>query len=280
MILDDNEGYVEYDAADWTIWGALKDAHAFWWDIYCSYWSVNGRTRPDDLRALDNNWDLEFGLGARVPAMARTLSITAGEVSSEKVPLTASQQKELRNLLRQLGKHTVVRDRIALDLAEQALTRMTDAEQRAARLAGLVHGQALGDRASRYIVRCTDLYIAGFEVEAAIMSGAALEAALKDRCEEFFDPDAAPPTLDQLLEAVGRADLLDGFEEARNSIRGWRAQRDSLLWRADSLRLLRNYLVHEEPEWECNPTHITSAFEAIRELSLVLGGLFPPPTFK
>jgi hypothetical protein len=212
--------------------------------------------------------------------MAQVLSISGGVAAGNEPPtFTESQQKDFRGFLRELSKHPVARDRIALDLASIELRRLRGSEQRVARLAGLVHGRGLTPIASQFVDRATRLFIAGFEVEAAIMCRSALEGGLFERCREDFNQDGYPPSLDQLLEKAGRMGYLEGFERAANR-KGWRSRTDSQLWRAEQLKRLGNHLIHESPNWSSNPTKVDDAFEAIRELSHVLEWLFPPPTFE
>jgi hypothetical protein len=281
MLWTDQDAFTEYDSLDWTIWGMLEVVHGFWWDTMCSYWAVNGYSRPESNGTIEGNFDSEFEAGRQIRAMGEALSITPGLPAGREPPtFTESQQKDLRRYLRNLSKHPVARDRIALDIASDELRRLRGSELRVARLAGLVHGRGLTPTATLFIGRATRLFIAGFEVEAAIMCRSALEGALIERCREDFNQDGYPPSLDQLLEKAGRIGYLDGFEPAPSSRKGWRSRKDSQLWRAEQLKWLGNHLIHESPDWSTNPTTLADAFEAIRDLSIVLGWLFPAPTFE
>jgi hypothetical protein len=278
MIYDEDEALGEYDTDRWSIWLSLREAHFFWWGIFRTYWSIGGLTRPQSLVSLERDHSSDFAQAELLREVALRLSLNHSESETQMV-VTENQQKKLRRTLREFAKHPVVRDRIAFDLAAASLDRMSGAENRVARLAGLVHGRGLGTIASQYVTKATMLYVAGFETEAAILCGSALEGALAEACKGWYDEDNRTPSLDELLKIVGERQLLDGYI-ATKSRRGWRPRENSELWQADQLRILGNHLIHEDPSWRTNPTGLIDAFEAIRELSHVIGWLFPAPTFE
>ena len=273
MNIDDDDALLEYEHENWSIWNQLLDTRHYWWGIYRTYWGVDGLTRPESLDRVDYDASREFVLAAMLLEIARRLSLDDG-IEKRDSPMTKAQESSLRKLLREFTEITVVRDRIALDLAEQSIVRMTGSELRVKRLAGLVRGAGLTPSASKYVKRATALYIAGFDIEAAILCRSALEAALLEACRDHYDEDDVCPNLDALLRIAGTVGLLSGYEVAK-SRRGWRSRTNSQLWHAEQLKWLGNHLVHDDPDWETNPTQLADAFDAIRELSRVIGWLFP-----
>ena len=286
MYLPEEHAFEDYELLEWSIWSQLRNAVDFWNETYATFWALNGDERPDYLPPVDSaNVAPQHAMAPRLLGMARALSVAWPGTDAKALPVfTEAQQKFLREALRDLGKSPVVRDRVALDVAYDTLRRLADAEKRVVRLVSLVHGRGLSADASVYVHRATDLYIHGFEVEAVILCRSALDAALADRCREYFDQDEVTPTLEKLLDIAGRNEVLIGWEAVpagSRTKRKWLARSDSALWRADQIRALGNHMIHGIPDFGAgNPTKLKDAFEVIRELSFVLGCLFPAPSFE
>src|SRR5207302_1515873 len=121
-----------------------------------------------------------------------------------------------------------------------ALEQLKSSTLRLQRVVGLIRGRGLSERAAEYVLRAVRLYVWGFEQECAIMCRSALEAALLVRLDDCVNLDTAPPDLDQLIKVAGEKDILQGYELAPHSKKGWRARRETPLWRAQRVQRTGN----------------------------------------
>ena len=107
------------------------------------------------------------------------------------------------------------------------------------------------------------------------MCRATLEAALLERFEGLYDPDAQSPNLHQLRQIAGENKILLGYEPASPRRRPWRARAGTLLWRAQRIERSGNCAGHTSPTLRQEEHDVRDACEAIPELSNVLDALFP-----
>jgi len=269
-----------YNQKNWSVWRELEDSVEFWRDIYLTYWELGGSNRPSYLPDVDSeSVSFQHSMAPKILRMARTLSISAAREDGQPgAELTKSEESWLRVVLGDVSKSPVVRDYVALEVADAVLSRLNGAEERAIKLVSLVRGRGLGALASAYVKRATSLYVDGYNVEAAIFCRSALEASLGNRCSAWYDDNEGTPDLYRLLRIAGENGVLDGWEKWPKD--RWSAKRGSQLYRADQLRRMANHLVHEVPDFNTNPTEIRDAFHAIEELCSVVGWLFPAPEFQ
>lgn len=95
------------------------------------------------------------------------------------LPGTANAEK-----LRDLLVRSVVQHRLELDVADTAVSRLDGVSARvlnATLISVLLFGHGGGPRATSYLRRAMDLYLAGYEPESVILCGAVLEAAFNAR---------------------------------------------------------------------------------------------------
>jgi hypothetical protein len=282
MLWDDEGALVEYDGPHWSIWGEMKDLVQLWYDTYAEYWGVNGNARPTEFTDVQwKNYQQADRLAELMLQIVEALNIFGvAKQNPSAISFTRDQLRAIRASLRTQSKSGLIKDRISLEIARQVTRQVDGASDRALKLLGLVRGQGLSVRASAFISRATKLYLWGFDPEAAIMCRAALQAALLERLEPVLDQDRAEPNLDALVRLAGQRGVLEGYEETDTNRAGWRARTDTPLWRAQRLKWIGNFAAHEAPAFDPEVEGIPTGFEAIRELSAVLGFLFPPPTFE
>ena len=273
MHWDETAAAAEYDAETWDMWDELAETTYQWLETYRWYWGVDGSPKPDDFDEAD--WEYSKhrdNLGRRFLRMARTLNASIDRTPGGR-PLGDADLDEVMPLLRDIAANRQVQDRIAIELATEATAQLRGASARARRLVGIIRARSLSHRASGFIERATQLYIWGFEPEAAIMCRAALEAALLNRLVDTIDADTASPALVEMIRLAGERGVLDGFAPPLGKS-GWGARRGSPLWRAMRVRGAGNRAAHEHPGFQLDANASPNAFETIRDLSLVLRALF------
>jgi len=280
VIWDDEEALYQFGEKDWSIWTELPYVVSLWEDTYKEYWGLDRTECPEGTDAAawtEHKRQHEFA--ATMLKMIAALSVTGAAEDGRDLTLTKSQLKWIRDLLRAHSKSSLIRDRIGFLLAHEFTEQVSGATDRALRLLGIVIGRSLSDRASTYLARVVRLFIQGWEIETGIMCRSALEAALVDRLDGQFDGDVEPPKLIELIRLAGEQRVLGGFELANNK-RGWRGRTNTGMWRALRIQRLGNYIVHEFPRFPEEAGEIRDAFEAVRELTLLVGELFPAPEFE
>ena len=281
MLWDDQGALSQYDSESWSIWSELAEVITLWEETYRDYWGLDGRPKPP--HADEAKWVLyksQNELASKILTVARALHIGAAAPNdSGATPVTDEQLKWFRKVLRAETESPIIKDRIGFALARDVVTQVSGATNRAVRLLGVVQGKRLSARAFAFIRRATQLYVWGFEPECVVMCRAGLESALLERLGDVIDPDQGEPELASLIRMAGEHGILTGYEMVPTQS-GWRARHGSPLWRAQRLRWSGNYAAHDAPELRQEHHDIVNAFEAIRELSLILRELFPPPKFE
>lgn len=276
MILDPDFAWTQYDDdADWSIWSWLKSEGEDWTRLIRDYWGIDETKCPEHLKFPTWESARVFSRVAdRLLVSGRTLSLESSASAPSPVRLTQEQLRTLQTTLRSLRSNPIVRDLIGVALAREDLTRAAGAEMRFFRLVSLMRQSAVSDRAARYVDRVTSLYLFGFEPEVAVMARGALEAALRDRLGQAFVKSSLPPTLEEMMAHAGETGVLPQLIKDR-SPRGWFPKARTALWHADRIRLAGNFALHDEPTYRPPDDGIHDAYNAIRELALVLRVLFP-----
>jgi CRP-like cAMP-binding protein len=275
MIWDEEEALARYDNEAWSIWAELAQILRLWRSTYRDYWGLNREIQPGDPNEAELiRWQHDDVLAAKLLLIAQALSANAVTQERAEKPRIGSDEflRWLRELLRQKGKSPIVQDRIGLDLATDAVHQLHGATDRALKLLGIIHDQGLSGRAAEFISRATRLYIWGFEPESIIMCRAALEGALLLRLEDYYDLDGKPPSLDTLIGMAGDLGILAGYERLGQD--KWRARSGTPLWRAQRIKWSGNYAAHHAPAVRQEQQDLRNAFEAVRDLSIVLAKLF------
>lgn len=279
MYWDDEQALEDYGEAGWSIWDELVASIANWKDTYREYWGLGTYVRPEEhSEEVHKVSKFDHELAGIILKGVSSLTL-AGASENADVNVTANNLKWLRKALREKKASPVVRDWVGLQLAEEAIQQASSSTDRAFRLLGVIQGRRLSDRASAYLSRVTRLYVLGLEIETGAMCRSALEAALLSCLEKELNQDSEPPALRDLIRIAGEEGFLEGFEAARNK-KGWRAKRESPLWRATRLQRAGNFIMHEFAHYPPEADAIHDGFEAVRDLALVLAGLFPPATFE
>jgi hypothetical protein len=172
-----------------------------------------------------------------------------------------------RTKLKELLRYQIVHHRLELDVAEDAVARLADLDDRVnfvAILTILLLGYTPSQTAVKFLRRATTLYLAGYETESIIMCGAVLEAALRAR---FPDEQLTAAGIRPIFKRTGDYSLAQRlrFEEDHPIFsEDDRARiRDVVSWRNDS--------VHVQPD--VSP----SADQAFVHLVMLLPVLFPAP---
>lgn len=277
---DEEAALDEYGGGAWSIWGEFRYQVSLWNDIYLIYWGLGkGEPREGLDESLQKLARSQHSVANVALKMIRSLSLSAAAENRESVNPTASDLKFLRKLFRDFSKTPVAKDWVGLQLADDITKELLGADDRAFRLLGVMQGKSLSSRAAGYLSRVAALYVRGLELEVGMMCGATLEAALLSRLEDDIDGNKEPPSLERLIQLAGKTGALTGRESASNR-RGWRARTGTPLYRAERIRRMRNFIIHEFASYPTESGAIQDSFEAIRELSLTLSELFPPPTFK
>ena len=274
MYSDEDFMWEAYDADGWTIWRELKDAHSEWDSLFRRYWGLDDKECPFHLS--ERTWRLASNTKRTIPQLteiAYALNLNEIAPRDKQLELADGQIKTVRRMLRSHADSVIVKDCVGLKLARESLDQLTGASERCLRLLNIIQGRGISPRASEFIRRATELYVWGFEVESVIMCRSVLEAALVSRLDEELDLDEPPPPLDELIRLAGVHTILAGYHPLPDN--KWRARRSTPLWQAQRIKWLGNYLIHESPKFRGDPDDIPDAFSAIRELSILLGLLFP-----
>lgn len=279
MYWDDNFAFEEYGARGWSIWAELRDVVAQWEGTYQDYWALGKKAAEHLTEEQARETKSSHAIAKAMLKMIRALTVAGAADPGMAINLTTSNLKWIRKVLRAQKDSAVVSDWIALELAKDFVAQIDGASDRAFRLLGVLQGRTISDRSASYLSRVSTLYLQGLELETGVMCRAALEAALLARLEEEIDADGFPPSLDALLRVAGEKGILDGYEKTR-SRRGWRASTGSVLYRADRIRRTGNFIIHDFLSYPQDAGAIKDGFECIRELTLVLQDLFPPPAFE
>lgn len=279
MYWDDDFAFEEYDTTGWSIWAELRDVVAQWEGTYRDYWALGKKRGGHLTEEQARDAKSSHAIAQAMLRMIKALTIAGAADQGKAINLTTSNLKWIRKVLRAQKDSAVVSDWIGLELAKDFVAQIDGASDRAFRLLGVLQGRTISDRSASYLSRVSTLYLQGLELETGVMCRAALEAALASRLEEEIDADGFPPGLDELLRVAGETGLLEGYEETR-SRRGWRARTGSPLYRADRIRRAGNFIIHDFLSYPQEAGAIKDGFECIRELTLVLLVLFPPPAFE
>lgn len=271
MIWDDDFALEDYDKPQWSIWASLDELVVLWTEKYKSYWTSSELSVKDraDAKAARHIADV-------ILPMISALSIAGAAERKNDVDVSKEDLKTLRRALRAQKDIPASRDWISLRLAAGVTNRAKGATDRAFRLVGILHGKMLSDRAAAYLARVSTLYTNGWELEAGMMCRSTLEAALLERLAPYFNGDREPPSLDKLLRLAGEHGVLDGYELAGRTRRGWKTTPGSMLHEADRIRRAGNYITHEMLSYPTETGALKDAFDAIRALVRVLQKLFPP----
>lgn len=146
-------------------------------------------------REYDRQFDVETS-GADSEAIAigvfaarASELVTSGVVPEELASLLGEYMPDdsLITKLRSLLDYTVVRHKIEFDVAETVCENLNGLDSRVALVAiitKLLLGYVSSSTATKYFMRATRLYLAGYNAETTIMCGAVLEAALRSRFED------------------------------------------------------------------------------------------------
>jgi hypothetical protein len=277
MYADEEGMWESYDSESWTIWSELKAAHLDWDEVFRQYWGLDLNECPAHLR--EETWKRAREVKNSVPQLKSiALALNLNEIApkEKQLALADKQLKVVRRMLRSHAQSSIVKDSVGLMLARDALDQLTGAGERCLRLLALVQGRGVSPRASEFIKHATRLYVWGFDVECIIMCRSVLEAALVARLDDILELDEPPPPLDELIRLAGEHDLLNGLQKVQGE-KGWRAKRGTPLWQAQRVKWLGNHAIHEGPKFRGDEEDIPDAFNAIRELSRLLGLLFPEP---
>jgi len=250
-----------YDEDDWSLWTVLGEAVDHWHEVYRHYWAT--ARIESEAPELDPEAQVEL---ARLDEAAPKLLEHAfalrlvGSGGSAFRPLP-EMVEPIRRILEIYGDSPVVRHRWSFTIAHDALDRLDDSPARAAKLLNLIQMHELNERTAAYLARVTRLYVYGFDVEALVMSRAALETALQDAL-----PD------EQLAEAgidkTGREYSLATRISAARKAGYFNRRREEL---AHSLRKSANQALHTAPAFLHD--RIGDAFEAIAGLAELLAAL-------
>lgn len=268
---------MRYDPSDSERLASSLNAEATqYWHDYVRYWtrapasqlSPEERVLADRLEAIGSAWREVVHSWAPGDALA-----ALGKIAADPEAIGIDEQSKY---LRFLFGMPIVRDSVEIQLAlEVTDVMLPQAQKRLAVLVELLGVRKLPEAAVSYLDRVTRLYLWGLEPECIIMCRSSLEAALATRLEGKFPRDKPVPTLDTLLKLAGQHRVLEGFQLAKGTKRGWRCKRGSWLWRADQIRISANRLIHSFPVLEARTSHdIADGRTAIAELSNVLDELF------
>ncbi len=199
------------------------------------------------------------------------LLITTGQLPRSLVEVLEAFQPgtSIDGKLRELLIRDVVQHRLELDVADSAVSKLQGVSSRvlnASVIAMVLLGHGGGPRATSYLKRAMDLYLAGYEPESVILCGAVLEAAFNARFpDEVLHQHGWTPTYRK--EGVfSMAQRMKYEREVENCLTV--AQRDY----AATINTARNHTVHMALDLA------PKAYIVLTLLALVLTSLLPEPT--
>lgn len=149
----DEELFLErYNADNWDIWSQLDEVLWLWKDTYREYWGIDRRSPPGGLtEAQWKDAKISDKLAAAFLKWGLALSLFPSSASAPEQPISTTKLKEFRTALREHAKLPIVRDRVGLELATDAVKQLAGSTRRALRLLGIVQGRQLSERASMYV---------------------------------------------------------------------------------------------------------------------------------
>jgi hypothetical protein len=212
---------------------------------------------PDEAR----NWRLARQLDALAPALIDSISSLAVSPDAAGIVQQVSPGKPASTGLSGLVWYNVVQERIALELASDAIARLHGAGQRLTSLVAFVREHPLRPAAASFVDRAVRLYLSGFGPECVVMCRSALDAVL---CSVMDDDRVAtvlgrrPPgkqgfMLNDRIAAARRHGLMDAT---------------AVKW-AHEIRIWGRDAVHLSPALAPNPT------KALYRLIELLENLLP-----
>jgi hypothetical protein len=253
-----------------------------YWEDYDAYWELGEDPSESQFSEAEREHHKELAkLGEALREMLHTLAPNTSARDAIHNALGdikmagGFSQEVVAGVARVLHSWPIVRDRLTIGLYSDGVHRMLPtAEERAPHLVGLVGAVDLSPRAAAYLDRATRLYLWGFDPECVIMCRSVLEAALETALQHRFDQEFSP-SLDRLIAEAGETGLLPG-RLTWNNKRGWKAERGSLLWKAELIRFGANPLLHNLPSLAVNhPDDIGDSRTALSYLADVVSALFP-----
>lgn len=252
-----------YEDDRWTLWEVLADEVDRWHDVYADYWGLREPGREE--WESEEEWATYKRIDELAPRLFEAtlaLRLDALKQGDELFPpLSPEAVAFARDLLRVYGESTMVRDRWSFSVAHDATRRLEGSPTRMAQLLNLVVAKRLNERTASYLSRVSRLYVYGFEVEALVMSRAALDTALQD---------VLP---DERMEAIG---FTRSGREYSLSSRIAAATREGMFSQgqkktATVLRLSANDALHDAPGFL--QEGINNALDAIEILADLLQAL-------